>query len=162
MRTVKAVLLAAAMTLACGGISSTRAQDADIPVPDATVSMTGRLVAVGVGYGWGHGTLNYQGQGFTFCLRGLDVGDVGAVTINAQGVVFNLKSLKDFPGKYVAISTGAALIKGESGALLKNEHGVTMQLEAKEKGLRMNIAASGVRISLSGHHGCPDSTTARR
>ena len=27
---------------------------------DATVKMTGGLVAVGMGYGWGHGTISYQ------------------------------------------------------------------------------------------------------
>jgi hypothetical protein len=48
----------------------------------------------------------------------------------------------------IAGSIGVARIGDESGALLKNQHGVTMQLETKAKGLRFNIAASGLRISL--------------
>jgi hypothetical protein len=48
----------------------------------------------------------------------------------------------------IAGSIGVARIGDESGALLKNQHGVTMQLETKVKGLRFNIAASGLRISL--------------
>jgi hypothetical protein len=56
--------------------------------------------------------------------------------------------LHDFAGKYLAASMGVAVVGGESGALLKNQHGVTMQLETKVKGLRFNIAASGLRIAL--------------
>jgi hypothetical protein len=51
-------------------------------------------------------------------------------------------------------SMGAAVILGESAAMLKNERGVILQLETKVKGIRFNIAASGVRIALSGHDAC--------
>jgi hypothetical protein len=132
------------------------------PTVDATVNMSGGLVALGVGYGWGHGTISYQGMERTFCIHGLSIGDVGAADLKAQGVVFHLQSLRDFPGKYFALSTGVALVRGESGAVLKNEHGVTMQLEAKVAGLRFNIAASGMRITLAGHHGCPNPPAATR
>jgi hypothetical protein len=134
----------------------------DQPTVDATVSMSGAVVAAGVGYSWGHGTISYQGVQRTFCIHGLSIGDVGAAGLKAQGAVFHLQSLEDFPGKYFALSTGVALVRGESGAVLKNEHGVTMQLETKVAGLRFNIAASGLRISLAGHRGCPDPTVTRQ
>jgi hypothetical protein len=54
----------------------------------------------------------------------------------------------------VAGSMGAALVGGESAALLKNQHGVAMQLETKVKGLRINIAASGLQISLPKSRRC--------
>jgi hypothetical protein len=60
------------------------------------------------------GTLNYQGQQFEFCIRGLSIGDVGAARLAAEGAVFNLKSLDDFSGKYFALSGGFALARGES------------------------------------------------
>jgi hypothetical protein len=86
---------------------------------DATVKLSGGVLAAGIGYKWGHGTLYYQGQELKFCIRGLSVGDVGAANLAAEGAVFNLKSLDDFPGKYFALSGGFAIARGESAAILK-------------------------------------------
>jgi hypothetical protein len=126
----------------------------DLSKYDATVKMTGGLVAVGMGYGWGHGTISYQGTDQTFCVHGLSLGEVAAASLKAEGLVFNLNSLKDFSGRYFAISAGVALVHGESAAMLKNERGVTMQLETQVRGLRFNIATSGLRIALAGEQGC--------
>ncbi len=121
---------------------------------DASVRMSGRLVAIGMGYGWGHGTLSYQGTDYPFCVHGPSFGEVAAANLQAEGLVFNLHSLEDFPGRYSTLSTGAALVRGESAATLKNQHGVTIQLETKVRGARLNIAASRLTISLAGHQGC--------
>jgi hypothetical protein len=121
---------------------------------DATVRMTGGSVAVGVGYSWGRGVLNYGGSDTVFCMRGLSLGDVGAAHLKADGFVFNLHSLHDFSGKYFAMSAGAAVAGGESASLLKNDRGVTMQLDTKVQGIRFNLAAAGVRITVAGSHGC--------
>ncbi len=121
---------------------------------DATVRMTGGSIAVGVGYSWGRGIISFSGADQGFCIRGLSVGDVGAAHLRADGYVFNLHSLDDFPGKYFAMSAGAAVAAGQSATLLKNEHGVTMQLDTKVQGIRFNLAAAGVRITLAGRHGC--------
>lgn len=129
---------------------------------DATVRMTGGLVAVGLGYGWGHGTISYQGTEQAFCVRGLSVGDFALANLKADGLVFNLNSLGDFSGRYFAISTGVAVARGESAAMLKNERGVTMQLETAVRGLRFNLAASDLRITLAGQEGCSDPKTASR
>ena len=102
----------------------------------------------------GHGTISYQGTEQTFCVHGLSLGEVAAASLKAEGLVFNLNSLKDFSGRYFAISAGVALVHGESAAMLKNERGVTMQLETKVRGLRFNIATSGLRIALAGEQGC--------
>ena len=111
-------------------------------------------MAAGVGYKWGHGILTYQGQDYRFCLHGLSIGDVGAVTMDAQGTVYNLKSAQDFAGKYFALSTGFAIARGESADILKNQHGVMMQLQMLETGLRFNIAASGLKVVMAGQPGC--------
>jgi hypothetical protein len=121
---------------------------------DATVQMSGTTVAAGIGYGWGHGKLTYHGDEHAFCVHGLEVGDLGVAHLHAEGLVFHLNHLQDFAGKYYAGSMGVAIVGGESAALLKNQHGVTMQLETKEKGLRFNIAASGLRISLARNGRC--------
>jgi hypothetical protein len=66
-----------------------------------------------------------------------------------------MSSLDRFAGKYSAFSMGAAVVLGESAALLKNERGVTLQLETRVTGIRFNIAASGVNIAMAGQRGCP-------
>ena len=121
---------------------------------DGTVKITGGLMAAGVGYKWGHGTLTYHGESYKFCLHGLSIGDVGAASMDAQGTVYNLKSPKDFAGKYFALSTGFAIARGGSADILKNQRGVMMQLEMLETGLRFNIAASGMKIVMAGEPGC--------
>jgi hypothetical protein len=131
-------------------------EGAQIPQPslDGTVRMSGRMVAAGIGYTWGRGTLTYHGEDYVFCIRGLSVGDVGVAELKAQGLVFNLHDLHDFTGKYFAASMGVAVVAGESAAMLKNQHAVNIQLETQIKGLRFNIAASGLRIWLAGQNKC--------
>jgi hypothetical protein len=121
---------------------------------DATVKLSGGVLAAGIGYKWGHGTLNYQGHDFKFCIHGLSVGDVGVANLAAQGAVFNLKSLDDFSGRYFELSTGAAVVRGESAAILKNNRGVMMELELREVGVRFNIAATGLKIIMANNRGC--------
>jgi hypothetical protein len=151
LRTPFVVTLLAAMTsVPCTATSSG-------PVPatlDATVKLSGGVLAVGVGYSWGHGTLSYQGQQIKFCIRGLSVGDVGIASLDAQGNVYNLKAVEDFAGKYFALSGGFAAARGQSATILKNKHGVMVELAILETGVRFNIAATGLKISLADQPGC--------
>jgi hypothetical protein len=135
------------------------AADATHPSPppatlDGTVRLKGGIVGAGVGYKWGHGTLTFQTQQFRFCVRGLSLGDVGAASVAAQGNVYNLKELEDFGGRYLALSGGFAIGHGESAAILKNKRGVMVELEVLENGLRFNIAATGLKITLADQPGC--------
>jgi hypothetical protein len=126
--------------------------------PDATLTLSGGLVGAGIGFSWGRGTLSYQGQEVAFCVRGFALGEIGAANIKAEGKVFNLKSLDDFAGDYLAISAGASIARGGSSALLKNKHEVTIELTTQNKGLRLDFSANGLRISLAHEKGCPDKT----
>lgn len=151
--TCLALLLA--QILSCAVSERATAQDTDQKeLPDATLRISGALLAVGVGYKWGRGTLSYQGQDLGFCIHGMSLGDVGAAKLTAQGVVYNLKSLDDFSGKYVAMSVGAAIARGESASVLQNERGVTIELESKVKGLRVTIAGTELGIAFEGSPGC--------
>lgn len=125
------VLVAATAQLSCATARPIPAKDGDeTAVVSGAITISGTLLAAGVGYKWGRGTLFYHGEEVRFCIRGLSIGDVGAAKLAAQGAVFNLTSLDDFPGEYVAISIGSAIARGESAALIKNKRGVTMQLQA--------------------------------
>jgi hypothetical protein len=152
---IAAMLTLSVLLAACRAtpVATTTPETAPISF-DAMVQMSGTTVAAGIGYGWGRGTITYQGEVHAFCVHGAEVGDVGVARIHAEGLVFNLSHLHDFPGKYYAGSMGVAVVGGESTALLKNRTGVTMQLESKETGIRFNIAASGLTIALARNGRC--------
>jgi len=116
--------------------------------PDATVSLKAGSVAAGIGYTWGNGDLSYGGDTHKFSISGVSVVDVGVTDITASGVVYNLKSLSDFAGNYVAASAGITIAGGGSAVYLKNEHGVVMKLIATDVGLKFNLSADGVHVTL--------------
>jgi hypothetical protein len=116
--------------------------------PDATLTLSGGSVAAGIGYTWGHGELKTADQSQSFSIKGVSVVDVGATGFDASGNVYNLKTLGDFAGNYVAAGAGVALGDGVTAVYLRNEHGVVIKLIAKTKGLKFNLSADGVRIAL--------------
>ena len=122
---------------------------ADNAAPDGTLVLSGGSVAAGIGYTWGHGELKVQDHAQKFSIKGISVVDVGAAKFNASGNVYNLKNLADFSGTYVAAGAGAAVVNGVSAVYLRNEHGVVIKFIADQEGLRFNLSADGVRISLT-------------
>lgn len=149
-----AALLGATLSIPCVADDTGASANPSPATLDGTVKFTGGVVAVGVGYKWGHGTLTYQGRQFKFCVRGLGIGDAGIASVDAQGNVYNLKSLEDFAGKYFALSGGVAIARGESAAIMKNQRGVMMELEMLETGVRFNMAATRLKVSLADQAGC--------
>ncbi len=143
---LRSSLLAGIAGVTCASATEPATGDAPPVTVDGSVTLSGGTVAAGVGYKWGHGTLSYKGQDIAFCVRGLSLGDVGAARLTASGPVYNLKSPDDFFGKYFAVSVGVALVRGESATILKNNHGVMMELELREVGVRINMATTGVKI----------------
>jgi hypothetical protein len=150
MRNLATSLLVSAIVFCCALSHAADTPDAVAPgaQPDATLTLKGGSVAAGVGYVWGHGNLSYGGGSHPFKISGLSIVDVGAANITASGHVYNLKKLADFSGNYVAVSAGATVAGGGSAAYLKNEHGVVIKLEATTIGLRFNLSADGVKVTL--------------
>ena len=120
-----------------------------VGTPDATLTISGRVIALGVGYEWARGTLTYQGQSIPFWVRGFSVMDIGAAKITGVGEVFNLKSVASFGGDYVGSTFGSAVAHGESMALLKNANGVVIRARSGESGVRLNFSGNTVRIRLA-------------
>lgn len=106
-----------------------------------TVNLTGGSVAAGIGFSWGHGKLT---------ISGVSLVDVGAVNFSASGQVYNLTNLADFNGNYVAVAAGITLAGGGSATYLKNEHGVVIRLHSTDVGLKFNLSADGVKVTLAG------------
>ena len=142
------VLSALICGAALAGNTDSTAPVATDAQPDATVSLKAGSIAAGIGYTWGQGDLSYGGDSHSFSISGVSIVDVGVTNITATGVVYNLKNLSDFAGNYVAVSAGMTIAGGGSAVYLKNEHGVVMKLLATDVGLKFNLSADGVHITL--------------
>jgi hypothetical protein len=120
-------------------------------IPSAYVWLSGGTVAAGIGYSWGHGTLyNSKDQKqYKFKISGVSVADVGAAGLNAEGEVYNLASPADLSGNYTAFTAGVTIVEGGSLAYLKNDkNGVVIKLHSQTGGLRFNLSANGMHITL--------------
>ena len=122
-----------------------------VPAPEVSgdVELTSKAVALGIGYAWGSGTLTmYDGSTHPFKVTGLSVVDVGISSIQASGQVYHLTDPKDFAGTYFAGAAGATLVGGGSVVTMKNDKGVVMQLQSKQKGVRLTLAPAGITVKL--------------
>jgi hypothetical protein len=119
-------------------------------IPSAYVWLSGGSVAIGIGYTWGHGTLysSKDQKEYKFKLSGVSVADVGGAGITAEGEVYNLNTPADLSGNYSAVTAGLTIIEGGSVAYLKNDKGVVIKLHSQTGGLRFNLSANGMRITL--------------
>ena len=118
-------------------------------IPDATVDMREVQAAFLGSGGGGHGTLFYRGREYPFTVAGLGIGGIGASTVDAEGEVYKLNSVKDFPGTYGEGRYGFALGQKSGGDLwLQNNAGVIMHLKAKRTGLMLSLGGDAVEISM--------------
>ena len=131
--------------------ASSTAPVAEGAIPSAYVWLSGGTVAVGIGYTWGHGTLYYSKdqKQYKFKLSGVSIADVGGAGITAEGEVYNLTTPADLGGDYKAVTAGVTVIEGGSLAYLKNDKGVVIKLHSQTGGLRFNLSASGVHLTLA-------------
>jgi hypothetical protein len=145
-----ATVLASTATVAAEGASSAALPVAEGSIPSGYVWLSGGVIAVGIGYSWGHGTLyNSKDQKeYKFKISGVSVADVGAAGISAEGEVYNLSSPADLNGDYSAYTAGVTIIEGGSVAYLKNDKGVVIKLHSQTGGVRFNLSANGMHVTL--------------
>ena len=136
-------VLALCLLLAQLGLSSAQA-------PDAVIELSGGSVAIGIGYSWGSGTLVYRGKRYPISVEGLSVGSVGATSTTATGRVYHLHRLADFSGNYAAVGVGATVGGGGDVSTMKNQHGVVINMGSTTRGLKVDVAASGVKMKIKG------------
>jgi hypothetical protein len=145
-----AAVFASTVALAAEGGSTAQSPVAEGAIPSAYVWLSGGSIAVGIGYSWGHGTLYYskdQNQ-YKFKISGVSIADVGGAGINAEGEVYNLGNPSDLTGNYSAVTAGVTIIEGGSVAYLRNDNGVVIKLHSQTGGLRFNLSANGMHITL--------------
>lgn len=119
------------------------------PVKAGTVTIEQVQIAF-IGSGnLGGGTLYFRDKAYPFTIGGLGIGGYGVSKIEAHGIVYDLKSPKDFEGLYGQARYGFALGEKSSGELwLQNDKGVGMSLKAKRTGLALSLGADGIYVKL--------------
>jgi hypothetical protein len=123
--------------------------DQEARTPDGTVTLNMVQAAfIGSGTG-GTGTLVFQGKSYPFTIGGLGVGGVGASSVSAEGEVYGLTDIAQFPGTYGRARAGFALGTLSGGQLwLQNGNGVTMRLQAARTGLMLSLGADAMIVTL--------------
>ena len=145
-----ATVLASTVAVAAEGASSAATPVAEGSIPSGYVWLSGGVIAIGIGYSWGHGTLyNSKDQKeYKFKISGVSVADVGGAGITAEGEVYNLTSPADLGGDYSAVTSGVTIVEGGSVAYLKNDKGVVIKLHSQTGGVRFNLSANGMHVTL--------------
>jgi hypothetical protein len=144
------IVLVAFALAACTQKAPDEASTYNGQTPSATIEFKQIQVAY-LGSGTtGTGMLTYQGQSYPFTISGLGIGGIGASSITATGVVYNLTDLTQFPGAYAQGRYGFVVGTQSGGDLwLKNGSGVVMHLLAKRKGLMLSLGADAIVVTMT-------------
>jgi len=118
--------------------------------PDATFDYSGGSVAAGIGYSWGHGILHYKGRDYPFTVNGLNVVNVGAVSVHASGTVHHLSKVEDFPGNFTAITAGLTVAGGGAASTMQNQKGVVVDVQSTTQGVNLELAPAGIAVAFNG------------
>ena len=139
---------------ACAGDSSSKQAAGPPPTlegkkPSGFVELHEVQVAYIGNAGGGSGTLTYDGRTYPFKIAGIGVGGIGASTIDAEGEVYNLTNLAEFPGAYGLGQYGAVAGKESVGDMwLENPHHVVLHLKAKREGLMLSVGAEAIDVKM--------------
>jgi len=77
------------------------------------------------------------------------VGGIGVSTLDADGEVYKLNTIAQFPDAYAQGRYGFAIGNRSGGDLwLQNESGAIMHLHAKREGLMLSLGGDAVVISM--------------
>ena len=60
----------------------------------------------------------------------------------------DVNSPADLGGRYSAVTAGITIIEGGSVAYLKNDKGVVIKLHSQTGGVRFNLSANGMHVTL--------------
>ncbi|MBL8259702.1 MAG: hypothetical protein JNM60_07845 [Candidatus Competibacteraceae bacterium] len=126
--------------------AATRAQDGR---PDARVSLTGTAYGFLVGVNQGRGKLIFKERQYPFSMSAIKVGTLGYTRVDAEGQVYRLRDLADFPGRYYAVEGAFTVGQGGGGTVLRNEKGVMLYLQNLHKGVELTLGGSSVDIAFA-------------
>jgi hypothetical protein len=141
------------------GVALTAAIGVTTPSHAATGTVRVNVAKAGflVGAGGGRGVLTFGHRNYPFTVQGLSVGlTAGGSISKLVGRAKYLKDVSDFSGTYSVVGAGAALVGGFGGVSLRNDKGVTIQLQGYRAGLEASANITQVVITLDQSRSTPD------
>ncbi|MCA9407301.1 MAG: DUF1134 domain-containing protein [Candidatus Omnitrophica bacterium] len=121
--------------------------------PTGSVEISIKEFAIGVGGQKGEGVLTFQGQEYPFKMKGMQIGSIGKVNVEATGNIYHLDDLAEFEGVYFQAKASITLKEtGKSGVFLINRHGVTMYLKNDSEGFDLTLGRGGIKIKFDKKH----------
>jgi hypothetical protein len=98
----------------------------------------------------GSGVMTFQGRQYAVDVTALGVGGLGISHIAAQGDVYDLRSIQDFPGLYGQARMGWAVASAGGGKMwLQNDNGVVIHLKTERKGLTLAGGLDAINVSFA-------------
>jgi hypothetical protein len=94
------------------------------------------------------GILTFHGKDYAFLVVGASIGATFALSTSVlRGTVLNISTPSDLAGTYTGVGGGAAFTAGVSGARLRNEKGVVLELRGAKLGVEVsaNVALIPLR-----------------
>ena len=86
------------------------------------------------------------GSSYTFDIEGISVLDIGISLVEAKGSIYKVVKPKDIEGKYWTAEIGISYGDGVSALAMKNRNDVILKLTSKQRGIRLTLAAEGLKI----------------
>lgn len=143
MRRAWGVLLGAALAANAG---ATWAQDGR---PDARLNFTSTAYGFLVGVNKGQGKLVFKERQYSFSVSSVKVGTLGFTRIDAEGQVYRLRELADFPGRYYAVEGAFTVGQGGGSTVLRNKKGVMLYLQNLQKGVELTLGGASFDIAFT-------------
>ena len=117
--------------------------------PSGSVDIVQRQAGYYLTIGTGKGVLHFGGHDYPFKIAGLGFGGTGFASIKATGKVYNLKSRRQFAGRYTATRTGFVVGKTSRGKVwMKNSNGVYLELSVERNGLMLTFGVDDLTITM--------------
>ena len=117
--------------------------------PSGSVDIVQRQAGYYLTIGTGKGVLHFGGHDYPFKIAGLGFGGTGFASIKATGRVYNLKSRRQFAGRYTATRTGFVVGKTSRGKVwMKNSNGVYLELSVERNGLMLTFGVDDLTITM--------------
>lgn len=152
-RRLNAVVVALAILTAGNALAIPGAGERQAPgsglAPDATLRLQEGRLSSTVDYMWGRGRLSFRAGRYNFSVSGAPMVAASVLSVTATGKVFNLSRLADFAGRYQRVEGAVAPGAGPLDVVMRNEHGVVLQLQLHTSGVPGSAGTGGVTIRLN-------------
>ncbi|MDQ6981925.1 MAG: hypothetical protein Q9M08_02810 [Mariprofundus sp.] len=112
-----------------------------------TIDMNLTYVGVGIGYHGGDATVSLNGKSAAFKVKGGQFLGAGISRFHATGAVTGANSMADIEGRYKITRASIAVVAGAVKLSLKNDKGVTMELNATNLGVDLSVGMGFLTFS---------------